>query len=572
MVSGSLIEEPALDPTGPSPDVFAVVDARLDNRAELARILACADDDEAVVAHAYRRWGPDCVHHLHGDFAFAVWEDARRSLFLARDRFGVRPLVYWAGEGRFAFASEVKGLRTLPEVAATSSELRIAEFLVGQVPPPGATMFDAIAKLPAAHCLRVDSVGVELIRYWDWRLPTPVPAMPSQARRLADLFDQAVSRRVCESVGVAVTLSGGLDSSSIAATVGRLPRFASEPVGTYSIVFDDGPGSERPFIDSLVRTGNFDPHILEPGYEDPFADFQRLIDVEDGLFLAPTLAMAPTLLRHLPPGTVVLDGHGGDEVISHGYERLHDLAKAGRWATFLREAIGASRVRAESWPIMVLSFYRAYGRGGWRLGPLHRRLTRGTGERPAALASVRLQEATIGRLTTAQDPPPSDGREAHMRMLAHPMQQYALEILDRKAVSSGLETRFPFWDEDLIRFMLAVDPASKLRGGWSRWIMREAMSDRLPADVGWRRDKHDFAHHLAAGLLRSPAASESRFARQEERLAPFLNLSAVQAARARLKTSGRRPAGSDIQALWRATAVAEWLDYADAHRIRITPC
>lgn len=572
LASGGPIDGPTAS-SDISSETWVVGDVRLDNTAHLAAQLRCPEYDDAVLGHAHLQWLDCCAEHLHGDFAFAVWDKARRRLFLARDRFGVRPLVYTFGEGWFAFASEVKALLTLPDLVKESSELRIADFLAGRSPQAQTTNFNNIHRLPAGFRMSVGEDGTEIAPYFSWELP-PLAKAPELSATLRDTFSQAVRRRAGESKPEAVLLSGGLDSSSIAATLARERSGHDAPVATYSIVFDKYPEqSERRFIEALLNTGSYEPHFLDLDVEDPFLDFADLLARQDGLFLTPGLAMGRGLLANLARGTVVLDGHGGDEVISDGYERLHELAEQEKWFRFWIEALGACRVTGSSPLKISAGYYAKYGRGGWRL----KRLLKGFAgpssqydRRSDMLLSSRLQNR-LEPLKPAPTAPPgqNEGRVRHLSILADPGQQHVLEVLDRDAVERGLEVRFPFWDEDLIAFMLSVPAKEKLRGGRTRHILRQAMKDRLPDLICWRRDKHNFNHHLVRGLMMSPATAPERFERDGERLARYMNMRVVEEARDRLFSDPSRAEGSDIHVLWRATAVAEWLDYADRNGIRI---
>ncbi|MBB5746344.1 asparagine synthetase B family protein [Brevundimonas variabilis] len=555
-------------------NLVSIADLRLDNRNELAEILGCNASDDAVLSNAYQTWGADCVTHIHGDFSFAFWDEDKSELFLARDRFGVRPLVYTIGDGWFAFASEVKALLALPEVARESPELRIAEFLSGRMPQVSETMFTTIHRLPGGHqmVVRAGSNEATPAPYWTWQLP-PQTISTTPHTTLAELFTDAVNRRAPKDSPTAVTLSGGLDSSAVAATMAKYRGHGDPPVSTFSLVFDKYPDlSERSYIQSLLDLGSYDPHFLDLETEDPFENFSELLSRQDGLFQTGGLGMGRSLLEGLPPGTVVLDGHGGDEVISHGYERLDELAEQGRWRQFWTEVKGASLMAGAN-PIRALvDFYALYGRGGWLVKKLLKRFARRSDLASAApsILSDRLATKLAGSAADSVDggPRPS-ARAKHMAVLGWPGQQHVLEVLDRDAAGRGHEARSPFWDERLIEFMLSVPASEKLKGGHTRRIMRDAMADRLPDLIRWRQDKHDFNHHFARGLKSSPAASAQRFQDEADRLSRYMNLPVIASARERIIQSGANADGNDVNILWRATAVAEWLSYADQNGIRV---
>lgn len=557
-----------------SDDWIAVSDARLDNGIALAAQLGCKNENDELLLHAYRRWGNDCVHHIQGEFAFVVWDPQKECLFLARDPFGVRPIYYSLTDSGFAFASQANALLELPDFVKASSKSRIAEFLRGSIPPVDQSSFLGISRLPAGFRAVVRNNRIKVKSYWSWTLPELFKGSEQEmSDRLAFLFRQAVERRVPDVDPVAVTLSGGLDSSAVAVTVAGLPRFQAELVPTYSIVFDSRPSlSERKFIECLLSVGGFKPHFYSAETEDPFLNFDRRLIDHAGLFLAPNIATGSKLLEGLQPGTVLLSGHGGDEVISHGYERFHDLAQAGHWLRFYRECFGANEGRALAALRVLLSYYVGYSHRHPQLRRLIIQLLSkwGSDSRFAVdglLSDEFREEAT--QPEAVQLDTSSCGRQRHLASLADPEQQYALEFLDRDGGIAGREVRFPFWDRDLIEFMLSVPADQKLRGGFNRSLMRRAMRGSLPEKVRLRRGKHDFSHHLALGLMSSEASSKTRFDRDAKILAQYLNLPYVQEVQCRISESPSEQTSVDPQLLWRATAVAEWLQYADRDGIQI---
>jgi asparagine synthase (glutamine-hydrolysing) len=273
---------------------------------------------------------------------------------------------------------------------------------------------------------------------------------------------------------------------------------------------------------------------------------------------------------------VLLDGHGGDEVVSHGYGRLRELAAAGRGVDLWREVpADADRYgTAPAWRLYA-AYLANFGPAAPVLVALRRAAVRvqrrarrafGQGERrPAwsrfidpdfarrtdAVARFRVHAAVANRLTE---------REHHLGLLTAGLQPYALEVLDKVAAAAGVEARYPFWDKRLVEFCLGLPADAKLSGGFSRMVLRKAMDGILPAAVQWRRDKFDFTPHLTRGMLaHHRPVLDSVLLDDAEDIGGYVDLAAVREAYRRMAARGERADGYDVQAVWRAVALALWL-------------
>ena len=375
-------------------------------------------------------------------------------------------------------------------------------------------------------------------------------------------------------------LSGGLDSSSIACVAERILR--SEPgrrLPTFSFVSDTAAAqSERRSIEAVIAQGGFDPNYLATDDFAAFQDFDQLLAEQDGIFLAPGLALSrPIYQTAASRGVrVLLDGHGGDEVVSHGYARLRELAEAGRWLDLRRE------VRAEA-DILGLSAWRIFAlylsqfgptarvvRPLWRAArPVLRRLHR-RGLLPAPRPgwrgfinpdfAARTNVAERYRAHRSSIDAGTSERAYHLATISDPLQPYALEVLDKAAAAAGVEARYPFWDKRLAEFCLALPSEAKLSGGWTRMIMRQAMQGVLPSSVQWRRDKHNFIPFLVRGMLKHRRTLLDQILLEDTQdIAGYVNLAAVAAAYHRMAERPEAAHGHDVLAVWRTVALALWL-------------
>ena len=555
-------------------------DVRLDNRGELASTLGLPEKsttDSALIQAAYRRWGEECPQHLLGDFAFALWDCRRERLFCARDHFGVKPFYYYSDSRRFAFASEMKALFALVDVPRRIDEARIADYLVALMDDAGSTVYTSVRRLPARHLLTVSRVGPQLRPYW--QLEPGVAPGGDPAEQLRAIFAEAVRCRLRSAAPVGAMLSGGLDSSSIAcAAAPVLLKAKQAPLKTFSLVFDKTPAwGERPFIEAVLAKGGFDPFFIDCDDYDPFSNFDRLLFEQDGLFHAPGLAVSRRLYHAAAEQGVVvlLDGHGGDEVISQGYGRLHELARAHRWFALWREMSGVSAIYGNSrWSLFssYLTFY-GFGKSLRRVRRLATRtFSRGrSAERrkwcrfvnPDLVKRTDLPERY--RAAQAADKEVRGSEQLrHAQLLGAPAVSQAFGVLDHTAVAAGIEPRYPFWDKRLVEFCLSLPSDEKLRDGWSRSILRRAMEGVLPPAVQWRRDKVNFGPAIAHGMLtRHRDLLQEIIYENRGSVGVYIDLGEVAAAYERIAKKPEVADGLDIQMVWQTTMLALWLGQRD---------
>ncbi|MER9652831.1 lasso peptide isopeptide bond-forming cyclase [Mesorhizobium sp. M0152] len=570
---------------GPGPLTMAggklaiTADCRLDNRDELLARLGIGDRsvaDATLLMRAYLRWGEACPMHLQGDFAFAIWDGERRLLFCARDHFGVKPFYYHATDRRFAFASEIGPILGIEGIETRISEYRISGFLAGLPDDPQSTPYSDIFSLPASHSLTVTAQQVTLRRYWQIE-PSSLPMRPDAAEEFAHLFSQSVRNRMRGTSSVGAMLSGGLDSSSIACVAGLQNTVERKPrLPTFSLVFEKGSSmDERPFIDAVLDQQNVDPTLIAVGNYAPFAEFERVLEEQEGTFLAPGLTLTRGIYRTAGAKgiKVLLDGHGGDEVVSQGHGHLHELANSGRWLDLWREIRSASNTYGDSTFGLYFQFLTIYG-PAWRIAKLrhlaNRALNRIRKPAPRGRNWRDLINPDLARRTELIDrfhragtmPPDVQASDAlsHRWILSNGYVPHSFEVLDKAAANFGVEPRYPFWDKPLVEFCLALPGEEKLSHGFGRYVMRRAMQGILPAAVQWRRDKIDFTANLVNGMVRNHRELlEQLLVLDAGRIAPYVNLPEVSAAYARLLRQPDQVAPLDVQYVWRSASLSLWL-------------
>lgn len=515
-----------------------VADARVDNRGQLIALLgllpSSAPSDSEIIAAAYLRWGSDCVQKIVGDFAFVAWNARNRTLFCARDPMGVKPLYYVHTKQFFGFASEVKALTALPHVAEELDQEQVALFLGWFHEDRSRTIFRNLMRLPAGHTMLVRKDDVALARYWD-------PASASDVRFASDAeyvdafrdhFATAVRARLRSASAVGATLSGGLDSSSILCMART--QLGASSLHAFSLVFPDLPENElrqideRSFMNAALRPGGVQHHAVRGDKLSPMRDAARILSHLDEPYFAPNLYLHWGLFETANANgvRVLLDGFDGDSVVSHGFGRLlalargkewnalesevsaftanhgktkdfalnafvfpylAELAKEGRWVTWIRTAAELTRRFGVSRRELALNFgLRAMLPDSVR--NVVRSLKRDLHSTDSILRSPVRRALRKQKLASPGKYAPSE-RETHIQGLSQPLYQLTLEIADKSAAAFGVEPRYPFFDRRLIEFCLGVPDEQKFGDGWPRWLLRRAMQGILPPEIQWRTTK-----------------------------------------------------------------------------------
>jgi asparagine synthase (glutamine-hydrolysing) len=478
----------------------------LDKRQELVRRgyrFTSRSDTEVLVA-LYEEYGEACVDHLHGMFAFAIWDARDRKLFAARDRFGKKPFYYRVTEGRFSFASEIKGLLAERDPIPAIEPEAIHHFLSFDYVPGPRTAFKGILKLAAGHRLVYERGQIRIEPYFTPQYTPRDAGLDAKdvEERLRALLGAAVERRLMGEVPVGVFLSGGLDSSAI---VALLAGQGHRELNTFSIRFadadyDEGPhartvahrfGTTHHEIDVTPDLASELPRIVRQ-YDEPFGDSSSL----------PTYFLAREARRSI---TVALTGDGGDEAFA-GYDRYLWMSAAKRYLQVPRllRAAAARVVGAlvpESLPfdhpIRQIARFAALDPASledqycrWMLhfdSPGKKALyTRGF-DSAVVEDSCTLMKTWFARAHAAD----LLGTE-----LAVDAQSYLPDDLlvktDISTMAHGLEARCPFLDQEVASFAAGLPSDFKLRGRTTKWILRRAFRGLLPDEI-LERPKRGFA-------------------------------------------------------------------------------
>ena len=464
-------------------------------------------DTEAVI-HAWESWGPECLQHLNGMFAFALWDRRQGMLFLARDRLGKKPLHYaHTPAGALVFGSELAALLAVPSLDRTIDPTAVDDFFaLGYVPDPG-TIYRAIHKLPAAHYMLLGAGHDAPVRYWS---PPTVSAPMEDADAIAGLrahLAAATQARLMSDVPLGAFLSGGVDSGAVVATAAGLQ---DEPLSTFTIAMP-GPQDETALAAQVAARYGTAQHneAAAPDYLDaarrqaavfgePFGDSSAV----------PTEAVCALARRHV---TVALSGDGGDEVFA-GYRRYrwHQMAEG------VRAHIPAGLRRT-----VLGGLARVYPKMDWAPRALRAKTTLTEISLDSALGYYRtvakLHHAQRRALFSAPLRVALDGHDPADRIVAlmdrcddgdsllqaqyTDVQTYLvgdiLTKVDRTSMAHSLEARAPFLDYQLVGWGMKLPASLKLRGQEGKWVLKKAMEPLLPHDLLYR-PKQGFAMPLTA--------------------------------------------------------------------------
>ena len=496
--------------------IWIIYNGEIFNHAELRPALersghryATRCDTETVV-HAYEQHGPDCVKLFRGMFAFALWDRNARRLFCARDRLGKKPLYYYWDGRTLVFGSEIKAVLAHPAVSARLEESLLPEYLAFGYVSEERTLFAGVRKLMPGHHLVLDlseeRPQPRIRQYWEIPGPSAETGRSDEEwigecrRRL----EETVRMRLMSDVPLGVFLSGGLDSSAIAAL---MKRQFDGPVKTFSVGYQESAFSELGYARQVAEAIGSDHHEVVVSMQDFFNALPRLVWHEDEPITWPS-SVSLYFVSHLASREVkvVLTGEGSDEMFA-GYGRYHFFDVNQRWLRYyailpagLRKAVRAwvasSRLlsanlrrklqhtlvgREESFEALYLdNFYSAFPASA-----------------PQAYANfLRYWEQTEGWAPLA-------------RLLYTDQKTYLVELLmkqDQMSMATSIESRVPFLDHEFVEFSTRVPAHLKIRHGAGKYIVKKAVEGLLPADIIYRK-KMGFPTPLKQWLMESRAQS-----------------------------------------------------------------
>jgi len=493
--------------------------------------------DTETILHLYEQSGPAGVEQLRGMFAFAIWDSVRKQLFLSRDRLGIKPLYYVHGDdGTLYFASEIKALLEAHAVMPELNYDMLADFATNRATSGEETLFRGVRRLLPGHNLIWRNGSIRIERYWDLDFTKDSDRLSDDqyTEQFGELFSDCVKSHLMSDVPLGMFLSGGLDSSAIAAV---MSGFVSDPIKTFSVAFAERDANELEYARIVADEFRTDHHEIVVSPEEFFEILPSMVYQEDEPIAHPSSVplyfVSRLASRHVK---VVLTGEGSDELMA-GYNKyrvgIYNLVLGRRYEKIAPEFVRSAVRRAIDLLPVDSRARRVLQRTFLRL--------------PANLRDVYLDNfsvfsptmqgdlfsaATMERMTD-RDPyripvgimDELRGCDLLDRLLAADLKTYLHELLmkqDQMSMAASIESRVPFLDHRLVEFVNRLPVDLKLRGWTTKYILRRAMRDRLPERIlsrrkmgfpvpvgGWFRG--EFRHILDEYVLSERALSRGIF-------------------------------------------------------------
>ena len=455
--------------------------------------------DTETILHLYEEHGAACVEHLRGMFAFAIWDQRQQQLFIARDRLGVKPLYYFhADDGSLFFGSEIKTIFAAGALKPKLNYDALPDYLANHAPSGETTLFEGVKRLLPGHTLVWRDGKIKIEKYWDVSFVKTKDEGRSDKDYIeewSELFRTSVRLRLMADVPLGMFLSGGIDSSAIAAMMSTM---VDEPIKTFSVAFREREANELEYARLVAEKYKTDHHEVVVSPEDFFEALPRLIWHEDEPLAHPS-SVALYFVSHLAAQNVkvVLTGEGSDELLA-GYARywktLKLLSWGGRYHKLTPEVLrnvvrqqltalpNGSRVKQKlqrtfltlkpDIESLYLDNFAVFSR---QAQP--QLLSRESSARIGEVDPYRVIHEMMDR---------TDAESLLDRLLYSDIKTYLHELLmkqDQMSMATSLESRVPFLDHKLVEFTASLPERLKLRGWTTKYILRQSMKNILPEAI-----------------------------------------------------------------------------------------
>ena len=539
-----------------------------------------SDSDTEVILAAYALWGTDCLLKFNGMWAFAIWDRVERTLFLSRDRFGIKPLHYVEQGQRFAFASELKAFLSLDGFEARPNVQEMRRALKGRTESRNDSLLERVKQVPPGHSLMVSERGSHLTRWWCTldHLVRPPRNFKDQAAEFRELFFDACRVRLRSDVPIASALSGGLDSSSVVCALAEMKkgtaRIANDYHRAFVAVFKGTPHDETEYAEAVITKANavaryreMDPTALA----DELALYAYHFELIGQGLLLPVWALYREMRRD---GVCIsLDGHGGDEELMGYSNTLQSvLRNSGNFFRSPLRTLDLARTVQRQEP--AVSTLRLIFDSDPKLRVALSGLRRAKRWLRATPATSHPTEAEWADWVQAPEEPECDLSEQEHSAWAsltpmnralysefhHTRLHSILQKTDRISMASGVESRMPFMDWRLVCYAFSLPDEAKVGDGYSKRILREALKGTLPEKVRTRTSKIGFQAPLASWF----DVAIGKVARERVQRKEFLECDVWDGKAIRNFVNERQERGAwkarDARAVWRYIQTDLWME------------
>ena len=475
--------------------------------------------DTEVIIHAYEEYGPDCLDHFNGQFAFAIWDTKKRQLFLARDRLGIRPLFYSVQQGIFTFASEIKALFTLPHISREIDPIALDQIFTMWTTLPPRSVFKDIWQLPPGCSLTYsqDDRSMQVHTYWELAFDDSGSFRSEEeySEQLFHLLEESTRIRLRADVPVGAYLSGGLDSSIITSLIKKI---TPSRLSTFSIQFSDQTYDESFFQKKLIEQLEVDHHEIYCTHADIAETFPSLVWHTESPLLrtAPTPLMLLSKLVRDQNMKVVLTGEGADEMLA-GYNIFRENSVRHFWSKY-----PDSRMR----PLLIQKLYPYLERSTTKnRSYLSHFFKQGLEDTHLSYYSHLIRWKNTSRIkryfddsireqidcyNPIQEFEKTLGKHIHNWHPLHKAQFIESKIFlsnyllssqgDRVSMAHSVEGRYPFLDHHFIQFCCGLPPQMKLKGLNEKYILKKTFNKLIPQEI-LKRDKHPYRAPIAQSFF-----------------------------------------------------------------------
>ncbi len=441
--------------------------------------------DTEVILAAYEHWGEACVDRFNGMWAFAIHDKIKKQVFCSRDRFGIKPFYCLETDDFFAFGSEIKQLTHLQETQHVCEEVMLEFLITGLEDCTEKTFFKDIVKLPAGHNLTISlhDGSSQLYKYYDITFEPSNTALAESVENYKTSLEEAIKLRMRSDVKVGTCLSGGLDSSSVAAMASKL--YTGE--GKFNAVHaksEEQATDESKFAKEVAEHANLDLHIIEPSYTDFKNTIEDVIYTQEEPFGTPSVAMQYFVLQKARSINciVMLDGQGGDETLL-GYEKYYPAYLKSQGSLSLMKNVFKSSQNSKLSLKKTIQFLIYFTNYKLRL----KRLKKKNSFVKSDLLN-RFESASLKAMATAY----RDIKTLQKQEILSTQMPHLLKYEDKNAMRHAVETRLPFIDYKTLETAVNTVDSYKIRDGWTKYILRKVVDPILPKSIVWRKNKLGF--------------------------------------------------------------------------------
>lgn len=445
--------------------------------------------DTEVILASYDKWGEECVNRFNGMWAFAIYDKEKEIIFCSRDRFGVKPFYYTEIENKFIFGSEIKQLLEFYEKRYVNKKILMDYLVIGFEEHTNETFFENIFKLEQSHNLIYDleTNTFEIKKYFGINFNNKLNSLNEKEsiELLSQKINDSISLRLRSDVKVGTCLSGGLDSSSIAAIAGK--KYFDEKNEKFIAIHAKSSEKESDESDLAIEVSNFcnlDLKVIEPSDKDFINNINEVIYTQEEPFGSPSVFMQYFVMKKAKDinCTVLLDGQGGDETLL-GYERYYPAYLLNQnFFKMLKGFLNSSR-NSKLTLKQLLGYFVYFTNYKFRLKKLKSKSSFIKKEYFDYLSVNLLKENSEKYLNIF------DLQQIEIFKTQMP---HLLKYEDKNSMRNSIETRLPFIDFNLLETSLSLNSNLKIKNGWTKYILRKVVNNLLPKSIVWRKNKFGF--------------------------------------------------------------------------------